>query len=144
MCASGYNKTRNESEEREDNNDENDNEDSDSSLVVFRNDTSEKTTVNANFLHIQMELCANKTLRTLIDQGLYKEEHKIVKYFTEICEGLSYIHKKNIVHRDLKPENIFLTTNDVIKIGDFGLSKQIAVIDALSASPSNKLLTVVS
>lgn len=85
-----------------------------------------------------MELCANNTLRTSIDQGLYMEGNKIIKYFTEICEGLLYIHQNNIIHRDLKPENIFLTTKDVIKIGDFGLSKQIAVIDA-RASPSMQL-----
>lgn len=31
-----------------------------------------------------------------------------------------------ILHRDLKPENVFLDGNNNIKLGDFGLSKQIA------------------
>lgn len=44
------------------------------------------------------------------------------QYFMEIAEGLNYIHSQKIIHRDLKPENIFLTANDRIKIGDFGLS----------------------
>ena len=30
-----------------------------------------------------------------------------------------------IVHRDIKPENIFMNDNMKIKIGDFGISKQL-------------------
>lgn len=36
--------------------------------------------------------------------------------------GLVYIHQQKIIHRDLKPMNIFLSSNDHIKIGDFGLA----------------------
>lgn len=79
-------------------------------------------------LYIQMELCKN-CLKSLILKNLYKEEKKINKYFKEICQGLAYIHKKEIIHRDLKPENIFLTESDVVKIGDFGLCRQLGSID---------------
>lgn len=33
---------------------------------------------------------------------------------------------KQVLHRDLKPENVFLSTENDIKLGDFGLSKAIA------------------
>lgn len=37
------------------------------------------------------------------------------------------MHSKNTVHRDLKLENILLTTDGVVKIADFGLSKVLEV-----------------
>lgn len=33
------------------------------------------------------------------------------------------MHDKKILHRDLKSQNIFLTKNNEVKIGDFGISK---------------------
>ena len=78
-----------------------------------------------------MELCDKRTLRDAIDDNLYQKEAKLTKYFQEICEGLAHTHQNKIIHRDLKPENIFLTCGDVIKIGDFGLSKQISLKNEL-------------
>ena len=51
------------------------------------------------------------------------EEKKIVDWVIEICEGLEYIHEKNIIIRDLKPQNIFLTKDEHIKLGEFGIDK---------------------
>lgn len=43
----------------------------------------------------------------------------------EIIRGLKYLHGKGIQHLDLKPQNILLTEQRKVKIGDFGISKQI-------------------
>ena len=37
--------------------------------------------------------------------------------------GLKYVHKLKVLHRDLKTSNMFLSSNFIIKIGDFGISK---------------------
>ena len=50
----------------------------------------------------------------------------------QLLEGLSFIHKLDIVHRDLKPANIFVMNNGNVKIGDFGLSKDLSKESGLS------------
>ena len=53
----------------------------------------------------------------------YLPESDILSWFIQIALALQYIHKKNILHRDLKTQNIFLTSQRLVKIGDFGISK---------------------
>jgi len=50
-------------------------------------------------------------------------EDKIVRWFTEATLALKYMHDKHVLHRDLKSQNLFLTSQDRLRIGDFGISK---------------------
>jgi serine/threonine protein kinase len=44
-------------------------------------------------------------------------------------KGLQYLHSLGISHRDLKPSNILLTKDNVLRISDFGCSKQFSLAD---------------
>ena len=58
-----------------------------------------------------------------------------VTYARQMLDALEAAHEKGIVHRDLKPGNVMLTTENLIKILDFGLAR---VIDSdPTASQSN-------
>ena len=81
-----------------------------------------------NNIYILMEFCEGENLRTFIDKHMNDNrliEEKIIRnIIKQICRGIKEIHDKKIIHRDLKPENIFINNMD-IKIGDFGISKQL-------------------
>lgn len=42
---------------------------------------------------------------------------------SETLNALSYAHSKNIIHMDIKPSNIMLSSSNVIKLIDFGISQ---------------------
>jgi NIMA (never in mitosis gene a)-related kinase len=65
-------------------------------------------------------------IKIMKEKNRYLKEDLILDYFTQICLALYHIHKKKIIHRDIKANNVFLTKNGIIKLGDFGISKQLS------------------
>ena len=51
------------------------------------------------------------------------EEVQIRSWLRGIASGLQCLHGHGIVHRDLKPANCFISDNDVVRLGDFNVSK---------------------
>ena len=82
-----------------------------------------------NNIYILMEYFEGDNLRSFINKHIYDntliEENILINIIKQLCIGIKEIHNKEIIHRDLKPENIFINDNMNIKIGDFGISKQL-------------------
>ena len=49
-------------------------------------------------------------------------ENSVLKYLTQILEGVSFLHRREIYHSDIKPANILFTAEDKLKISDFGIA----------------------
>jgi len=76
-------------------------------------------------MFLVMELATGGELfDQIINKGVYSEQDAAF-IIQQILEAISYMHGNGICHRDLKPENLLVTgsDNDIIKISDFGLSK---------------------
>ena len=43
--------------------------------------------------------------------------------FAQICLAVRHLHDRGVLHRDLKTANIFVAERDIVKLGDFGISK---------------------
>ncbi|XP_019306074.1 tyrosine-protein kinase Fer isoform X1 [Panthera pardus] len=49
---------------------------------------------------------------------------QLVKFSLDAVSGMSYLESKNCIHRDLAARNCLVGENNVLKISDFGMSRQ--------------------
>lgn len=77
---------------------------------------------------VVMEYVPGESLRDVLERnpnGIPVDQARF--WFEQILAGVAYLHDHGIVHRDLKPGNIFYDQDEnVVKIGDYGLSKFIS------------------
>src|SRR5215813_7857063 len=85
-----------------------------------------------DILYVVSELLDGEELRDRLNGGALPLR-KVIDYAQQIVSGLSAAHEKGIVHRDLKPENLFISSDERVKILDFGIAKLSA--SATSTSP---------
>jgi len=71
-----------------------------------------------------MELVEGPTLADRIAAGPVPVDEAL-RIARQIADALEYAHGRGVVHRDLKPANIKISTDDAVKILDFGLAKAV-------------------
>uniref|UniRef100_A0A3B5QWA5 Mitogen-activated protein kinase kinase kinase 12 n=1 Tax=Xiphophorus maculatus TaxID=8083 RepID=A0A3B5QWA5_XIPMA len=75
---------------------------------------------------ILMEYCAQGQLYEVLRAGRKITPSLLVDWSMGIAGGMNYLHLHKIIHRDLKSPNMLITHDDMVKISDFGTSKELS------------------
>ncbi|XP_030633703.1 mitogen-activated protein kinase kinase kinase 12-like [Chanos chanos] len=74
---------------------------------------------------IIMEYCAQGQLYEVLRAGRKITPSLLMDWSMGIAGGMNYLHLHKIIHRDLKSPNMLITYDDLVKISDFGTSKEL-------------------
>lgn len=76
-------------------------------------------------LYMVLEMCKKGVVMKvgLDDPAEPYDEEACRCWFRDMMLGMEYLHAQGIIHRDIKPDNCLITSDDVLKIVDFGVSE---------------------
>jgi tetratricopeptide (TPR) repeat protein/predicted Ser/Thr protein kinase len=83
---------------------------------------------------IAMELIDGETLGDWLKRAR-PSWPEVVQIFIAAGRGLEAAHQADIVHRDFKPDNVLIGADGRVRVLDFGLARQIANAEPLTAPP---------
>ncbi|KAI5790099.1 kinase-like domain-containing protein [Geopyxis carbonaria] len=76
-------------------------------------------------LYMVLEMCEKGVIMKVGLEETSKpySEEQCRLWFRDMILGIEYLHAQGIIHRDIKPDNLLLSSDDVLKIVDFGVSE---------------------
>lgn len=75
----------------------------------------------SGYKYITMELLTGCDLAHKLKAPL--QVKTALEYLVQLCAALQSAHDLGVVHRDIKPANVFITSNEAVKLMDFGIAK---------------------
>jgi len=73
--------------------------------------------------YMVMEFMAGEGLDAVLASRRQLSILEKTNIIVQVCNGLSYAHRRGIVHRDIKPTNIMLGKGGGVKLFDFGIAR---------------------
>ena len=79
--------------------------------------------------YLIMELCKGGSLRSYLDrqQGQRLPDEQFYDWTKQAARAIEYLKKMGVVHKDVKAENYVIADQNILKLTDFGLAKEIDV-----------------
>ena len=81
---------------------------------------------DGDVIFLVMEYVPGITLRDAMNDFGALDSKKALEIIEPLTDALAAAHSAGILHRDLKPENVFLSDGGKVKLGDFGLAREIS------------------
>ena len=106
--------------------------------IVIIEDFSYRRAGQTSTLFVRMELlnCLQEVLSGRNGQSTMLTIREIIKLGKDVCRALMYCEKKGIIHRDIKPANLFVDRFGDYKVGDFGASKRMDMLQSAQTMTS--------
>ncbi|MCB9849526.1 MAG: serine/threonine protein kinase [Phycisphaerales bacterium] len=73
-----------------------------------------------------MEYIDGCTVYDKISDGKPLSEEEAVRITLGTAKALEHAHARGFIHRDVKPKNVMLTKDDVVKLADMGLAREVS------------------
>ncbi len=82
---------------------------------------------DGNRFYIVMEFVEGRTLKQIVlgggGSGRPLPINRALDLTIQICAGIGYAHRAGLVHCDVKPHNMLVTSDDRVKVTDFGIAR---------------------
>ncbi|KAM9761490.1 cyclin-dependent kinase-like 5 isoform 2-T4 [Menidia menidia] len=77
-------------------------------------------------LYLVFEYVEKNMLELLEELPTGVPTDKARSYIFQLIKAIHWCHKHDIVHRDIKPENLLISSDDVLKLCDFGFARNLS------------------
>lgn len=78
-----------------------------------------------NLCEPPLNLCLShqQLRRYLLTEGSLISKLSLLQYVQQLSSAMVHLESKNYVHRDIAARNVLVSSPDVVKLADFGLSR---------------------
>ncbi|XP_041861375.1 cyclin-dependent kinase-like 5 isoform X3 [Melanotaenia boesemani] len=77
-------------------------------------------------LYLVFEYVEKNMLELLEELPTGVPTEKARSYIFQLIKAIHWCHKHDIVHRDIKPENLLISSDDILKLCDFGFARNLS------------------
>lgn len=87
--------------------------------------------IDPSGVYIVMEYIQGTDLKTSLKEKVKYPYDEGLALMIQACAGLGYAHRAGIVHCDVKPHNMLVTSDNRLKITDFGIARALSSVESV-------------